>query len=458
MQAADRLKVKDRILSRDLEGNLIYVRIKKITKHKIDYVFKIFVEGSNCKRWHSLSPQQTVYDPKRDEWVQAQHINKATTVLDSDGNHCSIEKVVVERIEGRFDNPKSPSSYAYSIELESSHVFFSTARQYDVPQKPFRHILVHNGLPILLPIAAQASFTFGSTLASISLTSATLTASKIGLSAGMGLTGAGVVIGIGAAGYSIYRYFSRKVTPDRIERTSIFNSWTKTTPDIQKTALTGLTKSSTFGIAAFEGATATSLKSATHLTLFKNANTADETFDQKDGFYLAAKPLSQAINNALGLAETKSLEKQKQLRINCPECLERLFLKYKSRIRVDPKDHKKCFSEKNSKDLRDTESDKYEHVIAKEKHGFSKLNWPLEKIVKAIEFTVKNACKEGMLLSKIVQRIGRKLPENEFYLFVEGRINNNIFHLGSSWLRNNCKKRCGTCNRPIDWDNDLPPF
>ncbi|MCK4499038.1 hypothetical protein KAU11_00915 [Candidatus Babeliales bacterium] len=457
IECVERLKVGDNLLSRDIDGNMIYVPIKTITKHKIDYAFKVFVEGSHCSRWHNLSPQQTVYDPVRDEWVQAQHINKATTVLDSDGNHCSVEKVVVEKIEGRSKYPNNPSNYAYSIELESAHVFFSAARYYDDPEKPFRYILVHNGLPVLLPLTATASFSFGSTLASASFVGATVTASKLGLAVGIGLTGAGVAVGVGVAGYKLFNYFFRKIVPEAIERTSTLTNWSQAVPVAQKTALSILTETGTLGVAVLDGATETLLQPTQKLTLFKQAGAINAVEDvatidivSDAANHLAINYLEQAGSSTQSLAESLGIKWFNE----CPECLARFFrkknLRQRKRYRFSHDDRNSLLNEENGI--------KNEHVIAKPKHGFSKLEMPLEQIVEMIELVVQEAFDCKILFSKGVQTIGKHLKKKGLDLFVKGNMVNNVFRLGTSWLRDNVSKRCSWCDRPIVYDDNLPPF
>ncbi len=459
IECVERLKVGDNLLSRDIDGNMIYVPIKTITKHKIDYAFKVFVEGSHCSRWHNLSPQQTVYDPVRDEWVQAQHINKATTVLDSDGNHCSVEKVVVEKIEGRSKYPNNPSNYAYSIELESAHVFFSAARYYDDPEKPFRYILVHNGLPVLLPLTATASFSFGSTLASASFVGATVTASKLGLAVGIGLTGAGVAVGVGVAGYKLFNYFFRKIVPEAIERTSTLTNWSQAVPVAQKTALSILTETGTLSVAALEGATETLLQPTQKLTLFKQAGAINAVEDvatidivSDTANHLAINYLEQAGSSLSTVSDVLAEE----LRHECPECYRRLLMNNKDVKIQDPKKYK--FSEYDENRLLDKKSKNgpRHHTFDKPVHGFGRLGMDLLQMVQLIKDVVSLVCKKDKrLITNVAQIIVRKIEGTNYYLFIEGIVKNNVFRYSTSFLRNNVKF-CKKCGRPIGYDSTNP--
>ncbi|MFC1854238.1 hypothetical protein ACFLY6_00005, partial [Candidatus Dependentiae bacterium] len=265
------LKVHDLVLSRDLQGNLIHVRIKSIKKHKVDYIFGVYTEGSR-QRYISLSPSQTLYDPVRDEWVQAQHIDKNTVLLDSDGNHVAVTKVVVQKVPQRHLDKNISSCFAYPFELEHSNVFFIVARNYSNPST-FRYILAHNGLPALLPIAATASFSFGSSLSSLTLTGATLSVGKIGLSLGIGLTGVGVAVCVGIAGYKVFNYFFTKKPPEFIERAGKIDSWASDPrPKRTGNAIAALRDSGELGVVGIQNSQTPTESPHPAITVFENDN------------------------------------------------------------------------------------------------------------------------------------------------------------------------------------------
>ncbi|MCK4499742.1 hypothetical protein KAU11_04550, partial [Candidatus Babeliales bacterium] len=121
----------------------------------------------------------------------------------------------------------------------------------------------------------------------------------------------------------------------------------------------------------------------------------------------------------------------------CKKCIARFMAENAKRaIKPAIADLKKYkFKETFSAQLRDKDSKKWEHVIKPDKHGFKKLEISLDQKAEAIERTTKEACDVGILNKDGVQRIGKFFKELNLYLFVEGNMINNVFNIGSSWLR-----------------------
>ena len=50
------------------------------------------------------------------------------------------------------------------------------------------------------------------------------------------------------------------------------------------------------------------------------------------------------------------------------------------------------------------------------------------------------------------------IKELNLYLFVEGNVINNVFNIGTGWLRDNITESCSECGRPIAFAKKIQRF